>query len=70
MLDDCVSYLDGTIFNIQSKITDFYDLANDFDSVIFKDEIPGVMDPDEPYQTLNDDISHKLTISSKFQKLR
>jgi hypothetical protein len=53
MLDDCVSYLDGTIFNIQSKITDFDDATNDFDSLESKE-----------------DISHKLTISSKFQKLR
>lgn len=53
MLDDWVSYLDGTIFNIQSKITDFDDIANDFETLITKE-----------------DISQKLTISSKFQKLR
>jgi hypothetical protein len=29
MLEECVSYLDGTIFNLKSKITDFDNLEND-----------------------------------------
>lgn len=48
-----MSYLDGTIFNIQSKITDLDDVAHNFDTL-----------------ETTEDISHKLTISSKFQKLR
>ena len=29
MLDECVSYLDGTIFNIKSKITEFENLEEE-----------------------------------------
>lgn len=72
MLDDCVSYLDGTIFNIQSKITDFDELSNDFASVIIKDDIDNIVEDDKNFsdQPLTDEISRKLTMSSKFQKLR
>lgn len=72
MLDDCVSYLDGTIFNIQSKITDFDELSHDFASVIVKDEIHDMMEGDKSMhnQPLTEEISRKLTVSSKFQKLR
>jgi hypothetical protein len=70
MLDDCVSYLDGTIFNIQSKITDFEDLSDDYGSVIIKDEINGLMEDGSQDQPLTEEISRKLTMSSKFQKLR
>lgn len=72
MLDDWVSYLDGTIFNIQSKITDFDDLSDDFASVIIKDEISDLSGNERAFtnQPLTDDISRKLTMSSKFQKLR
>lgn len=65
-----MSYLDGTIFNIQSKITDFDDLSTDFASVIIKDD-EDLEDSDRlPQQPLTDEISRKLTTSSKFQKLR
>ena len=72
MLDDCVSYLDGTIFNIQSKITDFDELSQDLDSIIVKDEVTNAMNGNNMNQNqpLTEEISRKLTMSSKFQKLR
>ena len=72
MLDDWVSYLDGTIFNIQSKITDFEEISHDFSSVIVKDEINNLINNEKQTQNqpLTEEISRKLTISSKFQKLR
>lgn len=72
MLDDWVSYLDGTIFNIQSKITDFEEISHDFSSIIVKDEINNLINNEKQAQNqpLTEEISRKLTISSKFQKLR
>lgn len=59
MLDDCVSYLDGTIFNIQSKITDFDEFSQDFSSVVIKDDLNGIIDNDRQTisQPLTEDIS-------------
>ena len=67
-----MSYLDGTIFNIQSKITDFDDLSDEFASVIVKDEYSDISchERTPSNQPLTDEISRKLTMSSKFQKLR
>ncbi len=61
-LEDCVSYLDGTIYNIDSKITDFDEACAEMILMSERDE-----DAEQPLAT---DVTQKLSISSKFQKLR
>jgi hypothetical protein len=57
-LDDCVSYLDGTIYNIESKITNFEDVYADM--MLLNGET------DDSEQPLSEEMTKKLTISSRF----
>ena len=72
MLDDWVSYLDGTIFNINISLKSeiLNKLSDDYGPVIVKDELNEIMDGEASDQILNEDVSRKLTMSYKFQKLR
>ncbi|CAI2384584.1 unnamed protein product [Moneuplotes crassus] len=72
MLDDCVSYLDGTIFNINISLKSqiLNQLSEDYGPVIVKDELNEIMDDASQDMILNEEVSRKLTMSYKFQKLR
>lgn len=45
-------------------------LSDDYGPVIVKDELNEIMDGESSNQILNDDVSKKLSMSYKFQKLR
>lgn len=58
-----MSYLDGTIYNIESKITNFDEAYADMMLLNNENEA-------ENEEPLSDDMTKKLTVSSKFQQLR
>lgn len=72
MLDDCVSYLDGTIYNIESKITNFDETETLLESDLKSTELgTEAMKSDEFMESfvdkgLSSELQRKLTISSKF----
>ena len=57
MLEECISYIDGTIYNIEMKVTSFEEQNTQFDSK-------------EALHDVSTETNRKLSISSKFQKLR
>lgn len=72
LLDDWVSYLDGTIFNINISLKSqiLNQLSEDYGPVIVKDELNEIVDDGSQSMILNEEVSRKLTMSYKFQKLR
>jgi len=59
MLDDWVSYLDGTIFNINISLKSeiLNKLSDDYGPVIVKNELNEIMDGETSDQILNKDVS-------------
>ena len=56
LLEDCVSYLDGTIYNIDSKITTFDEEITEMT----------LLNEGEESEPLTEEVTSKLTIASKF----
>ena len=59
MLDDWVSYLDGTIFNINISLKSeiLNKLSDDYGPVIVKNELNEIMDGETSDQIINKDVS-------------
>jgi hypothetical protein len=67
MLEDCLSYLDGSIFNIESKITTFdeTDVLANSESLAAAISTDGTSISTFPNDYDLEDTSRKLSISSK-----
>ena len=57
MLDECICYLDATVYNIEMKVTSFEEKNTQFAS-------------NDERHDVSAEAGRKLSISSKFQKLR
>jgi uncharacterized protein involved in outer membrane biogenesis len=66
MLEDCASYLDGTIYNLEAKVTNFDDNESIIQMMLMQQQTPASTASNGPVQ----ETTKKFNISSKLFKLR
>ncbi len=71
MLEDCASYLDGTIFNLESKVTNFEESGNLLQQMMISSPTTSITSLTQPSQQLSsNEATKRFNISSKLFKLR